>query len=264
MGAFDLNQFIILGVLCFLASFIDAIAGGGGMISLPAFIATGIDPHVAIGTNKVAASFGAYSSFLKFLKAKKVNMELVKKTMLFTVIGAVLGVWTVSKIESKFLLPLIFVLILILIVYTLYNKKIGNVNEFQGLTDKNIQKGRVMALVLGFYDGFLGPGTGSFLIFALIKIFKFDFVNASGNAKALNFGSNIVSVILWVFLGKVAYIYALPMALIMYAGAQTGAHFAIKKGSKFIKFLFVVVSVAVAIKMSTSFINYSRILEIIK
>lgn len=260
MEVFQLSSFIYLSIACFAAAFIDAIAGGGGMISLPAFMGAGIPPHIALGTNKVAASFGAFSSFIKFLKAGKIQVDLIKKVFIFTVLGAIAGVKTVLLIESKHLLPLALFLIVVLIVYTLYNKKMGFVNEFEGVTKESLIKGCAMAFGLGFYDGFFGPGAGSFLIFAFIKIFKFDFIHASGNAKALNFGSNIVSVVLFIYYGKVAYFYALPMALIMFLGAQAGSHFAIKKGSKFIKPVFVTVSFAVALKMASQFINFKSLL----
>ncbi len=260
MDSFSLTSFIYLAIACFSAAFIDAIAGGGGMISLPAFMGVGIPPHIALGTNKMAASFGAFSSFLKFLKSGKVEVELIKKVFIFTVIGAVVGVKSVLLIDSKYLYPMALTLIILLIGYTLYHKNMGFVNDFQGVNKDSLLKGTIMAFTLGFYDGFFGPGAGSFLIFGFIKIFKFDFIHASGNAKALNFASNIVSVILFAYFGKINYYYALPMAGFMFLGAQAGAHFAIKKGSKFIKPVFLIVSTAVALKMANQFIDFKQFL----
>ncbi len=260
MQSFEISSFIYLSLACFAGSFIDAVAGGGGMISLPAFMGVGIPPHIALGTNKVSASFGAFSSFLRFYQAGKIEMELMKKIFIYTIIGAIIGVKSVLLIDSKYLYPMALILIIVLIGYTLYHKNMGNVNDFSGVTKDSLIKGSIMALVLGFYDGFFGPGTGSFLIFAFIKIFKFDFIHASGNAKALNFASNIVSVILFAYFGKVNYYYALPMAGVMYLGAQAGSHFAIKKGSKFIKPIFLIVSTAVAIRMTNQFIDLKGLL----
>lgn len=260
MNSFDLSSFIYLAIACFSASFIDAISGGGGMISLPAFMGVGIPPHMALGTNKVAASVGAVSSFSKYWMAGKVEKSLVLKIGGLSFIGAFIGVKSVLLLDAKYLYPLALTLIILTVIYTVLNKKIGFVNEFEGVTKESLFKGYILALVLGFYDGFFGPGTGSFLIFGFIKIFKFDFIHASGNAKALNFASNIASVILFVIYGKVNYYYALPMAFFMFLGAQTGAHFAIMKGSKFIKPVFVTVSIAVALKMASQFINFRGLL----
>lgn len=256
---FTFTTFAWLGAACFLAAFIDSIAGGGGLISLPAYMAAGIPPHIALGTNKVAASFSSISSSLKFWKAGKVNMELMKILVPFSFLGAVIGVRAVLLLDSKYLYPIALGLLVFTIFYTLMHKNMGDSNEFTGLTKRNITEGIVMALLLGFYDGFFGPGTGSFLIFLLIRIFRYDFINASGNSKILNLASNIASVITFIHAGKVNYIYALSMAIFMFVGAQLGAQFAILRGSKIIKPIFVVVSTVVAIKMASQFIDFTAI-----
>ncbi|MGL4980789.1 MAG: sulfite exporter TauE/SafE family protein [Fusobacteriaceae bacterium] len=256
---FTLTTFLWLGSACFTAAFIDSIAGGGGLISLPAYMAAGIPPHIALGTNKVAASFSSFSSSLKFWKAGKVNLALMKYLVPFSFIGAIIGVKTVVLIDSKHLYPIALGLLIFTIIYTLYNKNMGNSDDFAGLDNMNIKKGIAMALGLGFYDGFFGPGTGSFLIFLLIRIFKYDFINASGNSKILNLSSNLASVITFILLGKVNYLYALSMAVFMFAGAQFGSQFAILKGSKFIKPIFITVSTIVAIKMASQFIDLTSI-----
>lgn len=256
---FTLTTFLWLGTACFTAAFIDSIAGGGGLISLPAYMAAGIPPHMALGTNKVAASFSSISSSLKFWKAGKVNLQLMKYLIPFSFIGAVAGARTVLLVDSKYLYPIALGLLIFTIIYTLCNKNMGHTNDFLGLDGGNIKKGMLMAFALGFYDGFFGPGTGSFLIFLLIRIYKYDFINASGNSKILNLASNIASVIAFVMAGKVNYLYALSMAVFMFVGAQTGAQFAILKGSKLIKPIFVTVSTVVAIKMASQFIDLSSI-----
>ncbi|MGX6592290.1 sulfite exporter TauE/SafE family protein [Cetobacterium ceti] len=248
-STFTLSTFIFLSIACFSAAFIDAIAGGGGLISLPAFIASGLDPHMALGTNKLAAMFSTIGSARRFAKSKKINWNLILKLAPLSFVGAVVGAKTVLLIDQKYLYPIAFFLLISVLFYTLLNKKLGDFDSFQGVTKKSFLYGLLMAFSLGFYDGFFGPGTGSFIIFALIKIFKFDFMKASGNAKILNLASNISSVITFMYYGKIAYVYSLSMGLIMILGATLGSAMAIKKGTKFIRPIFLIVTAIVTIKM---------------
>lgn len=134
-------------------------------------------------------------------------------------------------------------------IYSVFSKSIGIENKFKGTTKSNIILGIILAFSLGFYDGFFGPGTGSFLIFGLMKIFGFDFVQAAGNGKLLNFTSNITSLILFAIHGEIYYLIGIPMALFMILGAKFGTSLAINKGSKLIKPIFITMSLAVAGKM---------------
>lgn len=245
----DVGTFLFLGVACFIAAFIDAIAGGGGLITVPAYLASGLPAHIALGTNKVSSSIGTVASSLKFATSGKVNKEMVKRMIPFSFIGALMGVRTVVLIDSKYLYPIAIVLLLLVLVYTLINKKMGEKNNFTGLNKSNIRQGKIMAFVMGFYDGFFGPGTGSFIIFALIKIFKLDFTNASGNAKILNLTSNLASMLLFIYLGKVNFFYSVPIGIIMVFGATLGAKMAVSKGTSFIKPIFLVVTTIVLVKM---------------
>lgn len=243
------GNFIFLLIACFFAAFIDAIAGGGGLITIPAYLATGMPPHMALGSNKFSSFLSTIASSAKFVRSGKVNWPLLKKTMIFAFVGAALGVKTILLLDSKYLYPVTIVLLIAVLGYTLFNKKLGEDNEFEGLNKKNIFQGCVMSFALGFYDGFFGPGTGSFLIFLLIRIFKLDFTNASGNAKILNLISNLASLILFIYFKKVNYLYSIPVAIIMIFGAILGAKMAVLKGASFIKPIFVVVTTIVLIKM---------------
>ncbi|MCY6369166.1 TSUP family transporter [Clostridium ganghwense] len=244
-----ITKIIFLCGAGFLAAFVDSIAGGGGLISLPAFLAAGISPHLALGTNKFSASCASFTSSLKFAKSKKVNWQFLKYLLPFTLLGAVIGVNTVLKIDEKILQSLVLILILFVGIYSIFSKSIGVENKFKGTTKLNIFLGIILAFSLGFYDGFFGPGTGSFLIFGLIKIFGFDFVQAAGNGKLLNFTSNITALIIFALHGEIYYTVAIPMALFMILGAKLGTSLAINKGSKLIKPIFVTMSLAVACKI---------------
>jgi len=247
----DIQSLIFLSIACFFAAFVDAIAGGGGLISFPAYLASGLSPHIALGTNKLSSTFSATASAYKFARSGKINWQLLKRTLLFSFLGSISGTLAVQfLIDSHYIYPIAIVFLTVVLVYTIANKKIGNINEFSGLTKKNVTLGIFMAFTIGFYDGFFGPGTGSFLIFALIKIFKFDFINASGNAKFYNWASNFASLVTVIIIGRVNYSYAIIVGIIMMFGSALGVKFAVTKGAKFIKPIFITVTVLVLMKMS--------------
>lgn len=233
----------------FLAAAVDSIAGGGGMISLPAIIAAGVPPHLALGTNKFASSFASFTSTLKFASSGNIHFKLIKYQIPCTILGAALGVQTVLAIDERYLQMLIVVLIFAVAIYTTFKKDFGQVDNFKGLTPLNIGSGMFFAFALGFYDGFFGPGTGSFLIFLFISVFGFDFTSAAGNGKILNFVSNIVSLILFALGGKIIYLVGIPMAISMIFGAYVGTHIAINNGPKVIKPIFITIAAALIVKL---------------
>lgn len=243
---FDLSIICTLG---FIAAMVDAIAGGGGLISLPALLMVGVPPHLALGTNKFAASVASLNSSITFARSGKVHFPLVKWQIPFTLIGAVLGAWAVLRVSSDFLNKAVLFMILLVGIYTLLHKNLGMVNNFKGLSSAKIVTGCLFALILGFYDGFFGPGTGSFLIFSFIAFFGFDFVVASANSKVLNFTSNITSLLLFAWNGKILLTYGIPMALFMILGSYVGTRLAIHRGAELVKPLFVIMSLLVAAKL---------------
>lgn len=242
------NLFIIC-VLGFLAAAVDAIAGGGGLISLPALLMIGVPPHLALGTNKFAASMASLNSSITFARSGKVHFPLVKWQIPFTFAGAALGVWAVLSVSSEFLNKAVLVLILIVGIYTMLHKNLGMENKFKELHTLNLSLGCLFALGLGFYDGFFGPGTGSFLIFSFIALYGFDFVVASANSKVLNFTSNLASLLLFAWNGKILFLYGMPMALFMILGSLLGTKLAIHRGAVLVKPIFITMSLLVAAKL---------------
>jgi len=240
---------VLLCIAGFVASFVDSIAGGGGLISVPAFMLAGLPPHMVLGTNKFSATAGSFTSSLKFIRSGKANFKLLKYLIPFTLIGSMLGVRAVLYIDQKFLTPLVLILIMFIGIYTLFSKSLGLEDRFKGLTKKNVIFGIILALSLGFYDGFFGPGTGSFLVFGFINIFGFNFVSSSANARILNFTSNITALVLFALSGQIDYMLGVPVAIFMILGARMGTSVALSKGSKLIKPIFVTMSLAVAVKM---------------
>jgi uncharacterized membrane protein YfcA len=225
----------------FVASFIDSVVGGGGLIAIPALLFTGLPPHLALGTNKLGGTMSALTSTLSFLLSGKVRLGLTLWLFPLSFIGAVGGTYLVYQIPSEFLKPLVTILLVAVTVYTLLKKNWGERSTFGGLQGLKAVGVGITALVIGFYDGFFGPGTGSFLIFMFLLV-GFDFVGASANSKVLNFSSNLASLITFFLLKSVNIYYGLPMGIAMIAGALVGSQVAIRKGSTYVKPLFIIVT----------------------
>jgi uncharacterized membrane protein YfcA len=248
-------EITLLCIAAFLAAFVDSIAGGGGLISLPAFLMTGISPHMALGTNKFSSTCASFTSSIKFAQSGKVDSKILKFLVPFTLAGAVIGTHTMLNINTEYLNTIVVVLLLLVSTYSIFSKNIGMENKFKALKKKSVFWGILLAFSLGFYDGFFGPGTGSFLIFGLIYIFNFDFVRAGGNSKILNFTSNITSLSIFLINGQIDYRLGIPAAISMIIGSRLGASTAILKGSKLIKPIFITISLCLAVKIFYSIIK---------
>lgn len=232
--------FLVLGG--FMAGFIDAIAGGGGIVSLPVLLLTGMNPVAALATNKMAAVMGSFTSATTFIRNKKVTLDLIKYLFPLSIIGSFAGVMVVRQIPADFLRPLVVVLLFLITLYTILRKNWGQSASYEGTTKKMILMGMGLAFVVGFYDGFFGPGTGSFLMFAFLCM-GLDFVGAAGNARVLNFASNLAAVITFAYLGQIYFHYAIPMGLAIAAGAYCGARTALTRGAAYVKPLFICMTV---------------------
>jgi len=244
-----ITSILLACVAGFLGAVVDAIVGGGGLITTPALLAIGLPTHLALGTNKFASSMGTISSSYHFYKSGNVNFKMLKYLLPFSLVGSMIGVLSVLAIEPDFLRVLIIILVVVIGIYTLVKKDLGLKDNFIGLSKKKIGLGIALALTLGFYDGFFGPGTGSFLIFGLIHIFGYDFKNASANSKLMNLFSNTTAFVLFLMNGKILFAVAIPMSICMVIGAKVGAKLAIRKGATFIKPVFIMVSFALVVKM---------------
>jgi uncharacterized membrane protein YfcA len=239
LPAFDMLLFLIAAG--FIAAFIDSVVGGGGLISVPALLLTGLPPSMVLGTNKLGGTLSAITSTLSFLSSGKINGKLVLALFPLSFIGAALGTYTVHLLPSAFLKPLVVCLLVVLLVYTLMKKNWGALSAPRLMTPYIKTATAFCSFMLGFYDGFFGPGTGSFLLFMFLLL-GFDFVGASGNAKVLNMASNIASLGSFLLLGSVHMGYGLPMGIAMIAGALVGSRLAIRHGARYVKPLFVVVT----------------------
>ena len=248
MGVIELSFHIIFIIISFgfLAAFIDAVVGGGGLISIPALLAIGMPPSLALGTNKLASAFGSLTSAIKFLKSGNVDKKIVFRLFPFVFIFAVGGASLATFLPSEVLKPLVIVILTLVLIYTIFKKKWGNVRTFSKFTISKAIAFISLLLLIGFYDGFLGGGTGSFMLFVLL-MFGFDFLSAAGNAK-------VGALTLFIILGQVNIAYGLIMAVSMVIGSYTGAHFAIKKGVGYVKILFIIVTILLILKNTFDYI----------
>lgn len=241
MGLLDLNMLAFLVFFGFMAAFIDAVVGGGGLISIPALMWAGLPPVTVLGTNKCAAVMGAFTSFATFVRSGRVDMWLIKRLFPVALIGSGLGVLTVRLIPSDVLRPLVVVMLIVVLLYSVFKKNWGNENRYEGMSGRMLVLSGLVSFAFGFYDGFFGPGTGSFLLFAFLLV-GFDFIGAAANARALNFASNISAALLFAYFGLVDFSYAIPMGLAMIVGAWCGARVALKKGTGYVRPLFIIMT----------------------
>lgn len=243
----DLHVLLILILFGFLAAFIDSVVGGGGLISLPALMFVGLPPSSAVATNKLAGTMGSLTSTITFYRSGKLDIKSVYKLFPFVFIGSMIGAWIVHLLDPNVLKPLMLIMLAAVAVYTIFKKDWGGVSTYKKLTPGRYVLFVVVITLIGFYDGFLGPGTGSFLLFAFLMV-GFDFLKSAGNAKFLNFGSNIAALLMFIYLDQINYAYGLPMGLAQIAGAIVGSKFAIKRGSGYVRKLFIVVTIILLLK----------------
>lgn len=236
----DLAWMLLLIGGGFVAAFVDSVVGGGGLVALPLLLATGMPAATALGTNKLAGTCSSLTSTISFIASGKMNLRLVLRLFPLTLAGAVGGAFAVRHLPSDFLKPLVVVMLVLVTAYTWVKKSWGERSAYTGLSSKSAILMGTAAFGLGFYDGFFGPGTGSFLIFVFLTL-GFDFVTAAGNAKGLNFASNIASLAAFVAFGLVHYGYGLPMGAGMIAGSLVGSRLAIRKGAAYVRPLFLIV-----------------------
>ena len=233
----------------FFAGFVDAMAGGGGLISLPALVAAGLPPHAALATNKVQSAIGTTISAARYVRNGHVHAPVAITSFLFSFIGSFAGAWVVMRVPGDSLEALIPALIILVGVITFIRKDFGAQDRFIGMLPKWYVLAALFAFTLGFYDGFFGPGTGSFLAFGYVFLFHFGFVRATGNAKVANLASNYAAIAAFLLGGQILWLLALCMGAANLAGAWLGAGLAMRGGTKVIKPVFGTVLLGLLIKI---------------
>lgn len=229
------------------AGFLDSIAGGGGLISLPALLAFGLPPQLALGTNKLQSCFGSLTASVHFFRERLIKRKLLFPGVLLTVLGAFLGTQLISSFSNDWLGKFIPILLVGVALYSLWNRKLGLLESQERSSAKIIIC--VLGFALGFYDGFFGPGTGNFWCMGLILFVGLNFRSATAQTKVMNFASNLVALL--VFWGH--DMVSVPLGVIMgfgqLIGASIGARIVIKKNVQLIRIFFIVVVLILAIRL---------------
>lgn len=236
----SISAFIFCSLAALAGGFIDAIAGGGGLLTVPALMLSGLPPHIVLGTNKVSASLGTIVSLINYTAHGLVLWRLVIYALAFSFVGSWLGA-TIAMFISSALLSRILIFLLpfaMLATFVPPRKQEISRQEITGL--KFWFYLPLICLFIGVYDGFFGPGTGSFLILALHWLLRINLIEASGTSKALNLGSNISGAFSFIWHGAVNWPLGLTMALCLMLGNWLGSTFAIRVGTRAVRrFLFV-------------------------
>lgn len=232
--------------VAFAAGFIDALAGGGGLLTIPALLAAGVPPVAAIATNKLQSALGTGGAVLAFARKGHIDFRRFAVPALASFIGSALGAYLLTQIDPSFLAAFIPVLLILIAIYFLTAPKMSDEDRHSRLGAAGLA---VTAAIIGSYDGFFGPGAGSFYTTALVALFGLGMVRAIAHTKLLNFASNVAALGVLVIGGHVLWMLGLAMAVANVAGAQVGAHTAMRFGGRAIRPLLVLMSLALTAKL---------------
>lgn len=248
----SLTTYLIVCPLVFLAGFVDSIAGGGGLISLPAYLLAGLPAHETLGTNKTAMSIGTFTATLKYLKAGQIDWRVGLLSAAASFLGAIGGSTLSLTIPDETLRIVMLAILPAVALFLILKRNFGT----SPAADRQLSRRRIaltsliIGLVVGCYDGLIGPGTGTFLILAFTAFLGFDLLKSSGCAKVANLASNIASMIVFSMSGKVLFLLAIPAAVFASAGNYLGAKLAIKGGAKYVRYTVFLVIGLLFVKMA--------------
>lgn len=248
---------IILCIFAFVAGFVDAVAGGGGMIQLPALFI--LQPQLSLvqtlATNKMCSFSGTSIAAARYIRNVPIDWKHLSPAIIAALIASFGGALLVSYIHKGQFMPFIIGSLVVVLAYTIFKKQLGLHHNVKQLSQTRYY---IYAIatggILGLYEGLIGPGTGSFLVFAFIMLFGYDFLHASANAKIINVTANIGALIFFIAKGFVVWHIAIPVAICNMLGNYIGAHTAIKRGSAFVRVFFIVISVALIIKLTYDYL----------
>ena len=241
---------ILLCLAAFFAGFIDAVVGGGGLIQTPMglILLPNLPVSTVVGSLKIPAFSGTSFAAYQYIKKVEMNWKLLSVMMLLAFPSAFLGSTLLTYVSNDFMKPILLVVLSFLVIYTYAKKNFGQQIEKNISPKRQLINAVSISFVVGLYDGFIGPGTGSFLVVAFIAIMGFDFLHASANAKMVNLATNFGSIYLFFIKGKIIWAIAIPMAFSNALGGFLGAKLAINKGNNFIRIFFLVVVIGTLIR----------------
>ena len=241
---------IVVTLASLLAGFVDSIVGGGGLILVPALFATFPSTHPAtlFGTNKGASVWGTGMATLQYSRRVHMRWHALFPAALVCFAASLGGAWLVTVVSPHYLRKALPLVLLLVLAYTLAKKELGrhHAPQFAGATEALYAS--CIGAVIGFYDGFFGPGTGSFFVFLLVRVLGYDFLNASAGAKLLNTASNLAAILLFAVKGHVWWHFVVVMAIANVLGSLAGTHLALRHGTGFVRAVFIVVVSALILK----------------
>jgi uncharacterized membrane protein YfcA len=234
---------LMLALFAFTAGFIDAAVGGGGLIQLPALLIQFHDTPLPtlFGTNKIAALSGTSVAAWHYSKRIKYNYRLLLSISIFAFAASFMGAKVVSHVNVQLLKPIILVILILIAIYTFIKKDLGHVQTKSLPLGKQLVYGSLIGAIVGFYDGFFGPGTGSFFVLGFVVILGFEFVTASAYAKIINCMTNISALAVFIRQGSYLLIIAILMSVCNILGNIAGSKLALKKGNSYVRILFLVI-----------------------
>ena len=244
---FGVDLLLILFAVAAFAGMVDSIAGGGGLITIPALLWAGITPAQALATNKLQGSFGSLTSSINFIRKGYVDPRDMVLAIVLTFAGSALGTVLVQMLDASILLKILPALLILIALYFLFSPRVGDIDAHQ-IISKSVFA-FTAGFGIGFYDGFFGPGTGSFFSIAFVALLGFNMTKATAHTKVLNFTSNFASLVMFIAGGEVVWIIGAVMAVGSLIGAQIGSHMVMKVGARLVRPLLDVTSIAISIKL---------------
>ncbi len=249
------HTYIFVCLMVGVGGFVDASAGGGGLITLPVYAVTGLPMHTIYAANKFSAASGTTVASVMFLRKGALEWKVALTAAATSFAGSFCGSQLVLVLSDAVLKAMVLIMIpLAAAVVFLQRKRSDEDRSSEISTNKKMLLAALIGLIIGSYDGLVGPGTGTFAIIAFIAVMKYDMRKASGNAKILNLASNYASLVTYISAGKVPFALAVPCGICNICGALLGSHFALSKGAKFIRPMMLVVMVILLVKMATELI----------
>jgi uncharacterized membrane protein YfcA len=240
---------LALAFLAFTAGFIDSVVGGGGLIQIPALLINLPNSPLPIlfGTNKIASLSGTSVAAYQYAKRIKYNFKVLLSIAFFSFIASNLGAKSLSLFNANLLKPFILILLILIAIYIFIKKDLGSIQTKTLPVRKQIIFGSLIGIVVGFYDGFFGPGTGSFLVLGFVVVLGFDFVTASAYSKMINCVTNVSALLVFIRQGNYLLELAVLMAICNIMGSIAGSRIALKKGNDFVRTIFfLVVTIMIA------------------
>jgi uncharacterized membrane protein YfcA len=243
-------ELLIVSLASLLAGFVDSIVGGGGLILVPALFATfpAAPPATLFGTNKGASVWGTAFATWQFSRRVEMRWSALLPAAGAGFVAAFAGAWLVTVVSPDFLRKVLPAVLLVVLIYTLFKKELGRTHapRFSGSKEKLLAA--AIGAVIGFYDGFFGPGTGSFLVFLFVRLLGYDFLSASASAKLINTATNVAALILFVGKGHIWWHFVVVMALANVVGSLLGTRLALQHGTGFVRVVFIGVVSALILK----------------